>query len=212
MPLETIIQPDAQTKILVWHITEPLAELSAGVQLRPASQARVQGMSSELHQRGFLSVRQMMLTQGYQDTDLFYDITGKPHLTDGKHISISHSHERAAVAISNRPVGIDLEIQREKILRIADRFNDNCNLSKHDPQLYMRELTVVWGFKEAIFKIRNEPGISFINHIFVEPFRIEDQKATAQLHFGGIVRDYPGFFKEIADYTLVYIFDDEHTL
>ena len=206
MPLDTVLQPDANTKLLLWNITEPLDQLHRGVVLRPQSQVRINGMASELHQRGFLAVRQLLLSQGYQDSDLYYDAFGKPHLRDGRHISISHSHQRAAIGISNRPLGIDLELRRDKILRIANRFNDNSKLSRHDTALYIRELTVVWGFKEAVFKIRNEKGISFPQHIFVDPFSIHDGIATAQLHFGGQVTAFPGYFYEVDSYTLVYVF------
>lgn len=207
MPLDTVLKPAPDTQLLVWNITEPLAELTSGVTLRPQSKERMAGMASELHQRGFLAVRQLLLSQGYQDSDLYYDAFGKPHLRDGRHISISHSHERAAIGISARPLGIDLELRREKILRIANRFNDNSGLSSHDSALYIRELTVVWGFKEAVFKIRNEKGISFPKHIFVDPFSINDGTATAQLHFGGRVTAFPGYFYEIDGYTLVYVFE-----
>ena len=59
--------------------------------LKPESLERVLGMKSELHQRGFLSVRHLLAEFGYKDVDLFYDENGKPHLKDGKHISITHS-------------------------------------------------------------------------------------------------------------------------
>jgi chromosome segregation ATPase len=39
----------------------------------------------------------------------------KPHLNDNKYISITHSHEFAAIVISNQTVGIDIELQRENV-------------------------------------------------------------------------------------------------
>jgi hypothetical protein len=50
------------------------------------------GMKSELHQRGFLSVRKLLQEASYNDFDLSYDELG-PHLKDGKHISITHSYQ-----------------------------------------------------------------------------------------------------------------------
>jgi phosphopantetheinyl transferase len=50
---------------------------------------------------------------------LYYD-EGKPHLKDDKYISISHSHHFSAIIVS-KSVGIDIELQREKIIRIADK-------------------------------------------------------------------------------------------
>ncbi len=88
------------------------------------NRTRLEGMKSELHQRGFLSVRKLMQEAGYNDLDLYYDEFGKPHLKDDKYISITHSHHFSAIIISDESVGIDIELQREKIIRIADKFVD----------------------------------------------------------------------------------------
>ena len=61
--------------------------------LKLNSLERVMGMKSELHQRGFLSVRHLLRDFGYTDQDLFYDGNGKPHLKDGKYISITQISE-----------------------------------------------------------------------------------------------------------------------
>lgn len=209
MPLETVIQPNRHTKLLVWHITEPAEALLQGVILRPESERRIDGMMSELHQRGFLAVRQLLLSEGYNDSDVSYDESGKPLLSDGKHISISHSHQRAAIGISDKPIGIDLEMQRDKILRIADRFHENSQLSQNEKAVFIRELTVVWGIKESIFKIRNEKGISFIDHIFVDKFDIADAKVKARLHFDDAITSYSCHYFEIDGYTLVYVSDHD---
>ena len=119
MPLLKTINFNPTTEILLWKITESLAELSAEVTLNPKNQQRFNGMKSELHQRAFLSVRKLLQLKGYTDFDLEYDQFGKPHLKDGKHISISHSHEYATIIISDEITGIDIELQRDKIIRIA---------------------------------------------------------------------------------------------
>jgi phosphopantetheinyl transferase len=36
----------------------------------------------------------------------------------------SHSHHFSAIIVSNETVGIDIELQRDKIIRIADKFVD----------------------------------------------------------------------------------------
>jgi phosphopantetheinyl transferase len=146
---------------------------------------------------------------GYTDFDLYYDEFGKPHLNDGKHISISHSHEFSAIMLSDQNIGIDLELQREKIIKIADKFasSEFEFLNQNDLQEYTRKLTVIWGAKEAIFKIRNEAGISFKDHIQVAAFEINAKQTLAQLRFGKIQSNYAIFFEEIENFTLVYAFE-----
>ena len=198
------------TQILVWEITESLEELLGNVVLKEKTQLRLNKMKSEMHQRAFLSVRMLLKEAGYTDFELHYDEFGKPYFLDGKHVSITHSHHFSAIIISDETVGIDIEMQREKIIRIADKFVNDKELNRlksFDLQDYIKKLTVKWGAKEAIFKIRNEKGISFKDHIQVNPFEIEDQKTTAILELENIKQQFSIHFEEFEGVTLVYAFE-----
>ena len=197
------------TQILIWKITEPFAELNKQVVLNESNQIRLNGMKSEMHQRAFFSVRKLLQQAGYNDFDLYYDVFGKPHLNDGKFISITHSHNFSAIIISDETVGIDIELQRNKITRIADKFCDSeFQFLDMDSDEYIRKLTVIWGVKEAIFKIRNEKGISFKNNISVCDFDLESKQTIAELHFDNLVKDFKIYFEEIEEFTLVYAFEN----
>ena len=208
MPLFKTIQFNATTQVLVWKITESYEDLYETVVLNEKNSIRISGMKSELHQRAFLSVRKLFYLAGYTDFDLYYDDFGKPHLKDGKHISITHSHNFSAIIISDETVGIDIELQREKIIKIADKFCDSEFEFLTDNQEYIRKLTVIWGAKEAIFKIRNEKGISFKNHIRVNAFDLETQETTSELHYDSLVKSFKIYFEEIEGFTLVYAFQE----
>lgn len=211
MPLFKTIHHSKTTTILVWHITETFLELYQQVQLNNVSQERLSAMKSQLHQRAFLSVRKLIAIADYTDFDLYYDTTGKPHLKNKKHISITHSHEFAAIIISDKAVGIDIELQREKILRIADKFVANTELKRlqtFSSNDYVRQLTVKWSTKEAIFKIRNQKGISFKNHIQVNPFELKDKQTTATLDFENTQQKFNICFEEFDNFTLVYAFEE----
>ncbi|SDX96103.1 4'-phosphopantetheinyl transferase family protein [Flavobacterium degerlachei] len=199
----------SSTQIFVWKITESYSDLFAGVLLNENNLRRLSGMKSELHQRGFLSVRMLLQEAGYSDFDLHYDEFGKPYLKNGKYISITHSHHFSAIIVSDQTVGIDIELQREKIIRIADKFVDEefSYLDKNNQEEYIKKLTVIWGAKEAIFKIRNEKGISFKDHIKVKAFRLDDKESKAELHFDDIVKNFKLFHEEIEGFGLVYAFE-----
>ena len=210
MPLLKTINVSPTTQILIWKVTESFDELLAKVVLKEKTQLRLNGMKSELHQRAFLSVRMLIQELGINDFDLHYDEFGKPYLSDHRYISITHSHNFASIIVSEQTVGIDMELQREKILRIADKFvneNEWKRLQSFNALDRIKKLTVKWGAKEAIFKIRNEKGISFKDHIQVHTFEIEDQKATAILAFENIKQPFSIYFEEIEDFTLVYAFE-----
>ena len=200
-----------RTQILIWKITESYEQLFDELELNEKSLLRLKGMKSELHQRAFLSVRKLLQQAGYSDFDLYYDEYGKPHLHDGKHVSISHSHNFSALIISDQKAGIDIEMQREKIIRIADKFvnnKDSLLLDDTNTQDYIKKLTIKWGAKEAIFKIRNESGISFKDHIWVNSFEIRDQKTTAILEMENMKQQFSIHFEEFENFSLVYAFEN----
>ena len=184
MPIYKTIHPNSQTTVKIWKITESLEDLRDPLDLKPESLSRVTNMKSELHQRGFLSVRHLLRAFGYTDQDLFYDANGKPHLKDGKHISITHSFEFSAVIVSNKPVGIDIEKQREKITVIARKFVDyEFKYLKSTAPEYVRQLTVIWCIKESLYKLFAKKGMLFKVHFFVIPFMLEDKDTVAWIDY-----------------------------
>lgn len=211
MPLYKTIIHDSNTEILVWKITETRDQLLAEMPLNENSKARLVGMKSVSHQCGFLSVRKLLQEKGYSDFDLYYDQFGKPHLNDGRHISISHSHNFSAIILSDQNCGIDLEMQREKIITIAHKFAEEESkfLQAQNQVDYIRQLTIIWGAKEAVFKIRNEAGISFKDHIHLNPFRLESKVASAILKFASLQVNYAIFFEEVENFTVVYAFEQQ---
>ena len=211
MPLFKTILFNSTTQILVWKITESYQELFDTVVLNEKNSIRLSGMKSQLHQRAFLSVRMLLKEAGYTDFDLHYDEFGKPYFHDGKYVSITHSHHFAAIIISQETVGIDMELQREKIIRIADKFVNEKELDRlksFDAQDYVKKLTVKWGAKESIFKIRNEKGISFKDHIQVKPFEIGEKETTATLEMRNLKQEFSIYFEEFEGFTLVYAFEN----
>ena len=203
MPLYKRIQHKEQTQILVWHITENLEFLSEGIDLTDGSLKRLSSMHSEIHQKGFLSVRQLLKILGYQDTDLFYTPDGKPHLKDGKRISITHSFQFSAIIVSDFAVGIDIEMNREKIQKIASKFMAD-EWAFLDKEHTVEFLTVIWGAKESLYKIHPDGGLLFKEHLPIEPFKLTDGKTKGWIKKGKYYEFFYVFFESFEGYTLVY--------
>jgi phosphopantetheinyl transferase len=204
MPLYKTIHPKDNTVIRVWKIEEELDFLKEGVDLRRESSERLNGMKSTLHQKGFLSVRHLLGLEGYQDHDLYYNSFGKPLLKDGRHISITHSFEFAAIIISQIEAGIDIEKNREKIVNIQHRFVNTDYDSLSDEDL-VRQLTVIWGAKESMYKTYPYGGLSFHDNIAIDPFLFKDQRSSGRVSFQGWNREYDIRFHFLKEgFTLVY--------
>jgi phosphopantetheinyl transferase len=207
VPLYKTIIHDLNTKILIWKITESFDDLYRNMLLSANSQNRIKEMKSENHKLGFLAVRKLLQVENYLDSDLFYDASGKPHLIDNKHISISHSHQFATIVISTANVGIDIEMKREKIIKIANKFihkNEFLFLNPENQLEYIKMLTTIWGAKEAIFKIINQEGISFKNHIILNSFEADLTKTRAVFQINNQRQLFEIYSIEVEEYVLVY--------
>ncbi|MGJ8548150.1 4'-phosphopantetheinyl transferase family protein [Winogradskyella wichelsiae] len=206
MPLYKTISVNSQTTVKIWKIEESYDDLISPIDLKPDSLKRVLGMKSELHQRGFLSVRHLLNEFGYTDQDLFYDDNGKPHLKDGKHISITHSFIFSGVIISDKEVGIDIEKQRDKIGIIAHKFVDyETNYIKPTDQDYINRLTIIWGVKESLYKLFATPGMLFKEHFLVIPFMLKDGKTVAWIDYKNKKYRYNTAFLEFEGFTCAYV-------
>ncbi|QED38266.1 4'-phosphopantetheinyl transferase superfamily protein [Antarcticibacterium arcticum] len=208
MPLYKTITVNPTTKVFIWKVEESYEWLNEGIELTPHCEQRVKGMKSEIHRRGFMSIRHLLAEAGYVDKDLFYDEMGKPHLVDGKLISITHSFNFTGIIVSDAKVGIDIEKQRDKILTIAHKFTP---LSEYhtlaNEEALIRKLTIVWGGKEAIYKLMAEPGLSFLQHINITDFDFDATKTTGKVLFNGHPSLYELEFLEFEGFTCVYAWE-----
>lgn len=206
MPLYKSISVNSQTTVKIWKITESYDELYLSLDLKPDSLRRVEGMKSGWHQRGFLSVRHLLRDSGYTDQDLYYDDNGKPHLKDGKCISITHSFDYSGIIISDKEVGIDIEMQREKIAKIATKFiGYEFKYLSELSNSYVNELTIIWCIKESLYKLFATPGMVFKDHFLVIPFMIEDQNTVAWIDYNNKKYRYQTNFLEFEGFTCAYV-------
>lgn len=205
MALYKTITVNEHTKVFIWKIEESFEWLAKEVKLTEHCQNRVNSMKSEIHRRGFMSIRHLLAEAGYTDFDLYYDEEGKPHLKDGNHISITHSFEFSGIIVSAKPIGIDIEKQRDKILKIAPKFTP---LEEYhtlaNEEAIVRKLTIVWGAKEGIYKLVGIPGLLFLHHIYVEDFSFEDEELKARLNYQGEQTNFTLKYLEFEGFTCVY--------
>lgn len=209
MPFFKTIVINPFMQIHIWKITEDFDDLIDQTQLSDLSLLRLNNLKTNNHQLGFLSVRLLLQQIGYSDFDLEYDPNGKPFLKNNQHISISHSFGFSVIIISNKNVGIDIELVRNKIIEISEKF---CGyeygfLDQKDTD-YAEKLTVIWGAKEAVFKLKNQRGLSFKNHIQVQPFELFKKQLEMIVITNELKENYTAFFEKIENYILVFTFNN----
>ena len=208
MALYKTLTVNKVTKVLIWKIEESISKLQEGIVLSENSTTRLNSMKSQLHQRGFLSIRHLLKEVGYTDADLIYDEFGKPHLKNGKFISITHSFTFTAIIVSDKfHVGVDIEKQRDKILKIAHKFTpfeEYKTIANVDALI--SKLTIVWGAKESLYKIYGKKKLLFLHHIYIEDFKFADEKTTGEIRYNGENTTYNISFLEFEGFTCVFAY------
>ncbi len=86
-----------------------------------------------------------LLKYALPDKTEYYDASGRPFV-DGRYISISHSENMVLLAVSDTPVGIDIELEREVHPKVAQRMFSKRELDMGYPICHL------WVRKEAMLK------------------------------------------------------------
>lgn len=134
-----------------------------------------------------------------------YDDKGKPYLSsDSKHISISHSHDKLAIIINEKEsTGIDIELIRDKVLKIKHKFLTNEELLEVNDDV--EKMLIYWAAKETLYKIYGLKEVDFIAHLFVKPFtKHKLGTIIGNINLPNFKESFELNYQLIEDYVLVY--------
>ena len=160
----------ADTHVYTWQLTETVAQLSAGLTLSQGEEERFMTLHSQKKQREFLAIRHLLRQAQLPTTALYYTPEGKP-LLEGQYISITHSQNFVMIALSPRPVGIDIERCTPRILRLAPRFTPWQAPPDMDELTQLQPYTLLWTTKEAHYKIANQFSVRFYEDLQTPHFQ-----------------------------------------
>ena len=147
MPLHQRVYIDEQTQILIWRIEEPLEQLKKDLKLAKADEIRFQKRKILSHQKEFLASRRLLLEAGIPPHSLSHDPNGIPRLESGQQLSITHTKNLAGIALGTKPLGIDIEVFRPKIRRIATRFLHDQESFALEGKGTIEKITLIWTAK-----------------------------------------------------------------
>lgn len=115
---------------------------------------------------------------------LSHDEHGAPSLPEhpASHISISHCSDTCVIAISDTPIGIDIERARPQLQKTAHKFlTDNEIVRYHsitdrdEADLYLLKM---WTAKEAAFKAAHIPDLVISEIEIAEDFATATARGT----------------------------------
>ena len=190
-----------KTKIKLWKVI--VGELNTK-ELNSDEKKILKLKKNNILKEQFLATRKVLALEN-SDYKITYNNNGKPSLNSKYNISISHSHEIAALVISdNSKIGLDVQLNENKIFNIQDKFlnpSEKLNIGEN-PSLKI--LTMIWTSKESIYKAVGLKGISFSDNIKIEKVVEEDKTGIGYYTNGSEKVKFDLKFFYIDEYTMCY--------
>lgn len=155
-----------------------------------------------------LMVRQMLQKLKPNTKILYHE--RQPYLSpeDGVQISITHSFPFAAIALSSKKIGIDIERFKEKIRRVQDKFlfeEEAVFIPKNDD---IKFLTIIWSLKESLYKLHHSKYWSLKRHYTIAPFHLEGLREVKCVVHDQYFRDeYKARVEFFDDYCFTVVVD-----
>lgn len=210
MALVYLRELDAKTKFAIWKIEESAEDLLSKLQLDEAEQNKLQQLSKGKRTLHWLATRVLLryLLQIPEYIQCPSDANGKPYLPDFPYeISLTHSYEYAGVMLSTQGVcGIDLEIIKDKVLRIQDKFLKTEELAFIQEEYRVEQLYACWCAKEAVYKLQGNKGVSFLENMTIKPFVYTPQGVmTLDLFKDNQTSTFEVYYEKFQEYMLGYV-------
>lgn len=122
---------------------------------------KIQSLKRKNEYTGIRQLRNELLPK----KEIIYSSSGKPSLIDDTtQLSISHSANSICLAISDIPIGIDIEKMDKRILNVKSKF-----VNYEEKRFYgfdsIEDLTILWTIKECIYKLYDIKGLRFMEDI-----------------------------------------------
>lgn len=208
MPLKLKISAEYNTTILVWHLTEDISFLQAGLGLSPQDHALLATYSPKRRNEWILT--RYLLKLVIKDLDLNNlkkDEYGKPYVeSSSSYISISHSHDVASIIVSDKVVGIDIQKIHDNIERISHKFISEKELQYTENDEKILHMHINWGAKESMYKGYGKKELGFIRHMSIDPYKLKagTTSFTGTVSKNEVIQNYNLFTQTISDNVLVY--------
>lgn len=203
-------QLDKHTVLGIWEISDTVESLYNQLILSPDEQKLYDNFQTRQRRQHWLSYRVLIKHLLDDNTKgIVYDNNGKPFLKDSdKHISVTHSGKFSALIYSDRPVGIDIENIKPKIIPIADKFMHDSEFENVDKRYLSEQLYIYWGAKEALYKLYGQKNIIFKENIIIEGFPYKSKDSIkGKIKTTNFEKDYTLYYEYIDGYSFVYVVD-----
>ncbi len=211
MPLQHIIYPHPHTTIGVWHLTEAETYFTPNLNKIVSGIENLNSITHPKRRTEWLAGRWLVFELASRRNMLFKGIWtdkfNKPHLVaDNATISISHAAPYVVAIINTKaPCGIDVEQIRSKLAPLAPKFLNQQELILGGNDL--TKLAVLWGAKEALYKLHGRKSLIFKENLAIEEFKSSTATSWTFTGLINIDNEHEKYYMKAGrfnDYVLVY--------
>jgi len=193
---------------LIWHCSEDINFFRSKLNLTNYELEILAKRKNSKKALEFLCSRLLLRLCKLDPNDLSYNEFGAPILKSGKFVSISHCKNYVTLLLSNQSCGVDIETKRKQILNIKHKFLNQTDINNISME-NISDITLIWTFKEAIYKLCQYPGINFKDQIFVSTIDIKNNLANAYVDIDGSITNLICKFKINKEYICSTVFIDD---
>ncbi len=144
-----------------------------------------------------------------ETVELLYTEEGKPFIK-GKNtnISITHSYDKLAIIRNDKfETGIDVELIRDKVLKIKTKFL--CKVELQDAENNVEKLILYWAAKETLYKMYGYIKVDFVAHLLIEKFELGiSGNLIGEIRLENFYKKVKMHYEKLEDYVLVYALNE----
>lgn len=174
MPLFHQIKENDFT-LALWQLSEPFYELQKQFnkiasldEIEKANKYKYEGRKAE-----WMAVRLLIANLFNKYIYISYTESGKPFIKNSPiNISISHTKGMVAVIVSKSIVGVDIEKNSDRVLRIENKFMSETEKLQIDKSNKANNLLIYWSAKETLYKIFDTKGLDFKKNLYINNFEL----------------------------------------
>lgn len=210
MPLYRKTKFDNGMVLTIWKIEESESDLRPMLSLNAREEKELQAVKASSSRLRWMASRLALksIFDEWKVIEINKDVHGKPFFeSEEGFFSLSHSGEFAICCYHpEKKVGVDVELVRDKILAIQEKFMKAEELDTVADKDKIENLMVCWCAKEAIYKWQGTKGLSMREGITIYPFEYEEKgRITANLVTETRAEQLTVVYERLDGYMMAYV-------
>lgn len=196
----------------LWNIMESVEDFTNTIMLSDKEKAFLERISSQERKLQWLASRALLKQISSNDNLLIaYDEFNKPYIENdlSLKLSISHSHHIVAIILDKKnESGIDIELIKDKIIRIAPKFLSSQELKTISDKDF-EKATVYWCAKESMYKFYGKKELHFNQNIFIADFNYAEKGfIKGEIKTDTFNANFTIAYEKIEEFMLAYILNN----